>query len=95
MTFQAAAVQCGEYALFAEGDDPLKDFIKPDLIILLPVVESSPGVLNELLISAAENNIPTVGYVDTNVNPSLISYPIPGNDDHNDGMQVRQNFILN
>ena len=64
------------------------------MIILLPVVEPSPGVLNELLISAAANNIPTVGYVDTNVNPSLISYPIPGNDDHNDGMQVSFNFEL-
>ena len=64
------------------------------MIILLPVVEPSPGVLNELLISAAANNIPTVGYVDTNVNPSLISYPISGNDDHNDGMQVSLFFYF-
>ena len=59
----------------------------PDLIIILPVAEPSPGILSELLVEAAEKNIPTIGVVDTNINPSLISYPIPGNDDHMDGLQ--------
>ena len=30
---------------------------------------------------SAKMNIPTIGIVDSNCNPDLITYPVPGNDD--------------
>lgn len=52
----------------------------PDLIIIMntltSVLEQHP-IVNE----AAKMAIPVIGIVDTNCNPNLITYPIPGNDD--------------
>ncbi|KYO23391.1 small ribosomal subunit protein uS2m [Alligator mississippiensis] len=52
----------------------------PDLLIFLSTLSNvfEPHVA---VRDAAKMNIPTVGVVDTNCNPSLITYPIPGNDD--------------
>ncbi|KAJ7395932.1 28S ribosomal protein S2, mitochondrial [Pitangus sulphuratus] len=52
----------------------------PDLIVFLSSLNNvfQPHVA---IRDAAKMNIPTVGVVDTNCNPSLITYPIPGNDD--------------
>ena len=51
----------------------------PDLIIFLHL----PSLGRNLLAvkEAAQCNIPTIGVVDTDCNPNLITYPIPGNDD--------------
>ncbi|KAK7861933.1 hypothetical protein R5R35_009394 [Gryllus longicercus] len=52
----------------------------PDLCIFL-------NTLNNILtqhtavVEAAKMNIPSVGIVDTNCNPLLLTYPVPGNDD--------------
>ncbi|XP_061658220.1 28S ribosomal protein S2, mitochondrial [Syngnathoides biaculeatus] len=52
----------------------------PDLLIFLStlnnVFRSHVG-----LRDAAKMNIPTVGVVDSNCNPCLVTYPVPGNDD--------------
>uniref|UniRef100_A0A3B1K6R8 Small ribosomal subunit protein uS2m n=1 Tax=Astyanax mexicanus TaxID=7994 RepID=A0A3B1K6R8_ASTMX len=52
----------------------------PDLIIFLStlnnVFQTHVG-----LRDAAKMNIPTIGVVDSNCNPSLVTYPVPGNDD--------------
>ncbi|XP_045582744.1 small ribosomal subunit protein uS2m isoform X2 [Procambarus clarkii] len=52
----------------------------PDLIILLHTMDN---VIDQHLIirDAAKMLIPTIGIVDTNCNPNMITYPVPGNDD--------------
>ena len=52
----------------------------PDLVVFFStmnnVFETHPAV-----IDSAKLLIPTVGVVDTNSDPTLITYPIPANDD--------------
>lgn len=83
------AQDCGEYAhtrYFKGGlltNAPLlfgPTVRLPDLIIFLHTLNNvfEPHVA---IRDAAKMNIPTVGVVDTNCNPCLITYPIPGNDD--------------
>ena len=48
----------------------------PDLIFIIDTK------LEHKAVAEAKNlNIPVVGIVDTNADPDLIDYPIPGNDD--------------
>jgi small subunit ribosomal protein S2 len=49
---------------------------KPDLIVIFDIVKDKLAVLE-----ARKLNIPVVGIVDTNADPELIDYVIPGNDD--------------
>ena len=48
----------------------------PDILIFLSTPPSKTAIKE-----AAMCNIPTIGIVDTDCNPNLITYPIPGNDD--------------
>ena len=48
----------------------------PDLMIFLSVPPSKTAIKE-----AAMCNIPSIGVVDSDCNPNLITYPIPGNDD--------------
>nr|XP_020837570.1 28S ribosomal protein S2, mitochondrial [Phascolarctos cinereus] len=59
----------------------------PDLMIFFHTLNNvfEPHVA---VRDAAKMNIPTVGIVDTNCNPCLISYPIPGNDDSPDSIKL-------
>ena len=50
-----------------------------DLIVFLHL--PSLGTKTQPVIEAAMANIPTIGLVDSDCNPNLIMYPIPGNDD--------------
>ena len=49
---------------------------KPDILIVFDVVKDKLAVLE-----ANKLGIPVIAIVDTNANPDLVDYPIPGNDD--------------
>ena len=49
---------------------------KPDAVIVFDAVKDKIAVLE-----ANKLNIPVIGIVDTNSNPDLVTFPIPGNDD--------------
>ncbi|MDC2992493.1 30S ribosomal protein S2 [Pelagibacteraceae bacterium] len=49
---------------------------KPDLIVIFDVIKDKLAVLE-----AKKLNIPIIGIVDSNADPELIDYVIPGNDD--------------
>ncbi|KAI9760859.1 MAG: 37S ribosomal protein, mitochondrial, partial [Candelina submexicana] len=50
--------------------------LKPDLVVCLNPLENYV-----LLHECGLNNIPTVGVIDTDANPTWVTYPIPANDD--------------
>lgn len=50
--------------------------IKPDLVVCLNPLENYV-----LLHECGLHNIPTVGIIDTDANPTWVTYPIPANDD--------------
>ncbi|KAF6125845.1 mitochondrial ribosomal protein S2 [Phyllostomus discolor] len=90
------ARDCGEYAhtrYFKGGlltNAPLllgAGVRLPDLIVFLSTLNNvfEPHVA---VRDAAKMNIPTVGVVDTNCNPCLITYPVPGNDDSPPAVQL-------
>lgn len=86
---EKTAKECGEYshcrywnpATFTDSEAAFNSVIRlPDLVIFLStlnnVFETHPAV-----IDSSKLLIPSVGIVDTNSDPTLITYPIPGNDD--------------
>ncbi|XP_061589294.1 28S ribosomal protein S2, mitochondrial [Cololabis saira] len=86
---EGTAKDCGEYAhtrywqggLLTNANIQYGPGVRlPDLIVFMStlnnVFQQHVGIRD-----AAKMNIPTVGVVDSNCNPSLITYPVPGNDD--------------
>lgn len=50
--------------------------LKPDLVVCLNPLENYV-----MLHECGINNIPTIGIIDTDANPTWVTYPIPANDD--------------
>nr|XP_060613462.1 small ribosomal subunit protein uS2m [Anolis sagrei ordinatus] len=86
---ETAAKECGEYAhaRYWQGGLLTNAPIQYGAGVRLPDAVLFFGTLNNAFEAhlavrdAAKMGIPTVGVVDTNCNPDLVSYPIPGNDD--------------
>ena len=62
---------------------------KPDLIVIMDIVKDKLAVLE-----AKKLNIPIVGIVDTNADPVLIDYVIPGNDDAIRSINLYKKYFL-
>ncbi|XP_057675202.1 28S ribosomal protein S2, mitochondrial [Corythoichthys intestinalis] len=86
---ESTARDCGEYAhtRYWQGGLLTNSHVQysrgvrlPDLIIFLSTL-NNVFRSHVALRDAAKMNIPTVGVVDSNCNPSLVTYPVPGNDD--------------
>lgn len=86
---EKTAIECNEFShtrywrggVFTNANVQFKTTIRlPDLCIFF-------NTLNNILTQhtairdAAKMSIPSIGIVDTNCNPNLITYPVPGNDD--------------
>ena len=50
--------------------------LRPDLVVVL-----NPKENYVLLHECGLNNIPTIGVVDTDADPTWVTYPVPANDD--------------
>ncbi|XP_044577445.1 28S ribosomal protein S2, mitochondrial isoform X2 [Cotesia glomerata] len=86
---EKTALECKEFAhtrfwldgIFTDSTKKFKAVTRlPDLVILINTLND---VLrqNNAVRDSAKMCIPTVGIVDTNCNPNLVTYPVPGNDD--------------
>ncbi|CAG8448766.1 2421_t:CDS:2, partial [Acaulospora colombiana] len=66
-----------------DDKDLLAKVYTPDLIVLLNPVE------NEIVLrEARQSNVPTIGIVDTDFNPTKVTWPIPANDDSVRGVEL-------
>ena len=102
---QKTARDSGEYfitrawhkGLFNNAHTMLGTDRLPDLIIAFN--NSRFERIREAITEAAMCNIPVIGLVDTDCDPRLITYPIPGNDDTMDSMKyfckIFEKTILN
>lgn len=86
---EKTALECGEYAhtrfwrggIFTNANHQFGAVTRlPDLCIFL---NTQNNILNQhtAVRDSAKMLIPTIGIVDSNCNPNLITYPVPGNDD--------------
>lgn len=96
---QKTARNSGEYfitrawhkGLFTNAHTMLETDRLPDLIISFN--NSRFERVREAITEAAMCNIPVIGIVDTDCDPRLITYPVPGNDDTMDSMKYFCNIF--
>ncbi len=91
---QKTAREAGEYYItqkwrggtLTNARKMLGNVRNPDLIIALNLNTLGPSLLP--LREASMCNIPTIGIVDTDCDPRLVTYTIPGNDDTPESMEL-------
>ncbi|XP_060863991.1 small ribosomal subunit protein uS2m [Metopolophium dirhodum] len=93
LTVENCAKECGEFAhtrywrdgMFTNSSRIFKSETRlPDLCIVLNTLSSTSknnSGQHSVLSDAAKMLIPTIAIVDTDANPNIVTYPIPGNDD--------------
>ena len=79
------AERCGEYAVVGDPlhvipTDPGK--ILPDVVVMFTNKSTEIDTLNRWVTWSAEFCIPTIALCDSDTDPTPISFPIPGSDDH-------------
>ncbi|KAK6620761.1 hypothetical protein RUM43_011056 [Polyplax serrata] len=86
---ERTAAECKEFAItrewklgcFTASDKVFGYLVRlPDLCIVLNTLEEN-GFEHPVVKEAAKMLIPTIAIVDSNSNPNLVTYPVPGNDD--------------
>ena len=60
----------------------------PDLVVMVHTKDKHQYADHRAIIDCGKVAIPTVGLVDTDCNPNMITYPVPGNDDTQDSVQI-------
>lgn len=66
----------------------------PDLVILLNTIDQGFNQ-HPSVVEAAKMTIPTIGIVDSNSDPRLITYPVPGNDDSSPSIRLYTQLFSN
>lgn len=86
---EKTALECGEFShcrewkggTFTNANVQFNAITRlPDLVIFLST-HDTVFEQHKALVESAKLNIPTVGILDTSCDPSLVTYPVPGNDD--------------
>jgi len=86
---EKTALECGEYAhtRFWRGGILTNANSQFGAVTRLPDLCIFFNTMNNVLLQhtavrdSAKMNIPTIGILDSNCNPNIITYPVPGNDD--------------
>ncbi|MCD6400112.1 30S ribosomal protein S2, partial [candidate division WOR-3 bacterium] len=71
---------------YFEGIKDMKEL--PDIMYIIDIKKEINAVREANL-----TNIPVIGVVDTNSNPTMVTYPIPANDDAIESIQLITNVI--
>ena len=94
MLVQDTARDSGEYFVtrqwnvgtFNNSNILLDNSCLPDLVVFMNLTMFGRGC--PPVKEAAQCNIPSMGIVDSDCDPRLITYPIPGNDDSTSAMEL-------
>merc|ERR1719319_839117 len=97
-----AAQDCGEFSCSMAWQTEIftaptmifgQEVRLPDLVVMVHTKDKVQYRDHPAIIDAAKVGIPTLGLVDTDCNPSLITFPVPGNDDSQDSVQLFLNLV--